>query len=157
MLDVTIARALHILAIVHWIGGVFMVTAMILPAVARMEEPKKRITLFEKVEARFATQAKISVTLAGVTGFYMTHRLHAWDRFLDPGYWWMHAMVLVWTVFTVVLFVAEPLFLHAWFLRKAKRSPDGAIALVQRFHWVLLSVSLVAIGAAALGAHGMLF
>ena len=157
MLDVTIARALHILAIVHWIGGVFMVTAVILPAVARLEEPKKRITLFEKVEARFATQAMISVTLAGVTGVYMTHRLDAWDRFLDLGYWWMHAMVLVWAVFTVVLFVAEPLFLHAWFLRKAQSSPDGAIALVQRFHWVLLSVSLVTIGAAVLGAHGILF
>ena len=157
MLDVTIARALHILAIVHWIGGVFMVTAVMLPAVARLEEPKKRITLFEQVEGQFAGQAKISVTLAGVTGFYMTHRLDAWDRFLDPGYWWMHAMVLVWAVFMFVLFVGEPLFLHAWFLRKAQSSPDGAIALVQCFHWVVLTISLITIGAAVLGAHGMLF
>ena len=157
MLDITIARALHIVAVVHWIGGVFMVTAVILPAVARLEEPKRRITLFEQVEGRFAVQAKISVTLAGATGFDMTHRLGAWDRLLDPGYWWMHAMVLVWAVFTFVLFVAEPLFLHAWFLRKAKRWPDGAIALIQRFHWVLLSVSLVTIGAAVLGAHGIRF
>ncbi len=157
MLDVTIARALHVLAIVHWIGGVFMVTAVILPAVARLEEPSRRITLFERVEARFGAQAKVSVTLAGITGFYVTHRLGAWDRFLDSDYWWMHAMVLVWAVFTFVLFVAEPHFLHAWFLRKAKSSPDGAIALVQRFHWVLLSVSLVTIGAAVLGAHGVLF
>lgn len=132
-----------------------MVTAVILPAVARLKEPKRRITLFERAVGRFAGQAKIFVTLAGATGVYMTHRLGAWDRFLDSGYWWMHAMVLVLTVFTVALFVAEPLFLHAWSLRKAKRLPDGAIALVQRPHWALLSVSLVTICAAVLGAHGM--
>lgn len=157
VIELTIARALHILAIVHWIGGVFMVTAVILPGVRRLEEPARRIALFEAIEGRFSGQAKISVTLAGLTGFYMTHRLGAWDRFLDPGFWWMHAMVLVWAVFTVVLFVAEPLFLHAWFRRKAEKDPDGTFTLIQRFHWLLLALSLATIGAAMLGAHGILF
>ncbi len=95
--------------------------------------------------------------LAGITGFYMTHRLHAWGRLLDPGFWWMHAMVFGWAAFTFVLFVAEPLLLHPWFLHKAENSPDGAISLVQRFHWALLSASLAATGAAVLGSHGALF
>ena len=29
--DVTVARALHVLAVVHWIGGVAIVTLVILP------------------------------------------------------------------------------------------------------------------------------
>lgn len=29
--DLTIARVLHVLAIVHWIGGVCMVTLVLLP------------------------------------------------------------------------------------------------------------------------------
>ena len=157
MFDVTIARALHILSVVHWIGGVFMVTAVILPAIAKCDAPSRRIQLFEQVEGRFSAQAKISVTLAGITGFYLTHRLNVWDRFLDPGFWWMHAMVLVWAIFTFVLFIAEPLFLHAWYLSKAERAPDGAISLMLRFHWVLLSVSLATIGGAILGAHGVQF
>lgn len=155
--DLTIARALHVIAVVHWIGGVAMVTAVILPAVARLEEKERRLALFEAIEGRFSAQAKVSVTLAGITGFYMTHRLAAWDRFLDPGFGWMHAMVLVWAVFTVVLFVAEPLVLDAWFRRRAASDPEGTFAIVRRAHWLLLSVSAVTVAAAVLGAHGMLF
>jgi hypothetical protein len=35
--------------------------------------------------------------------------------------WWMHAMIAVWLLFTVVLFVAEPLILHRWLLARAQR------------------------------------
>lgn len=157
MTDVVIARALHLLAVVHWIGGVFIVTAVILPAVARLADPARRVALFEEIEGRFSLQAKLSVTLAGASGFYMTHRFDAWSRFLDPSYWWMHAMVLVWAVFTFVLFVAEPLFLHAWFRRRAAYDPAATFALIQRFHWLLLTASLVTTAAAVLGAHGVLF
>lgn len=155
--DLTIARALHVIAVVHWIGGVAMVTAVILPAVARLEAKERRLALFEAIEGRFSAQAKVSVTVAGLSGFYMTHRLAAWDRFLDPGFWWMHAMVLVWALFTVVLFVAEPLVLDAWFRRRAARDPEGTFAIVRRAHWLLLSVSAVTVAAAVLGAHGVLF
>jgi len=155
--DLTLARAVYVLAILHWIGGVAMVMTVILPAIGRAVEPARRLALFEAIEGRFGGQAKVSVTLAGLTGFYMTHRLNAWDRFLDPGYWWMHAMVLMWLVFTVILFVAEPLLLHAWFHLRAARDPDAAFRLVQRRHWVLLAASAATAGAAVLGAHDMLF
>ncbi|PJK30178.1 hypothetical protein [Minwuia thermotolerans] len=152
--DLTIARAIHVLAVVHWIGGVFMVTAVILPAVRRFAEPSRRMELFEAVEGRFSAQAKISVALAGLSGFWMTWRLDAWHRFAEAGFWWMHAMFAVWLVFAVVLFVAEPLFLHDWFRRRARTAPEATMALVQRFHWTLLTVSLIATAAAVLGAHG---
>lgn len=157
MNDIVIARALHVLAVVHWIGGMFMVTAVTLPSVARLAEPERRIALFESIEGAFSWQAKISVTLAGVTGFYITHRLDGWSRFLDPSFWWMHAMLAVWALFTFVLFVAEPLFLHDWFRRAAAKDAAATFALTQRFHWALLTVSLVVIGAAMLGAHGVLY
>ncbi|WP_043647125.1 membrane protein [Caenispirillum salinarum] len=155
--DLTWARALHVLAVVHWIGGVAMVTAVILPAVRRLGAPGDRLALFEAVEGRFSRHAKISVTLAGLSGFYMTERLDAWDRFADPGFWWMHAMVLVWTLFAVVLFIAEPLVLHRWIHRRAQERPEATFTLVQRAHWVLLILSAVTVGASVLGAHGVLF
>jgi uncharacterized membrane protein len=155
--DVTIARALHVLAVVHWIGGVAMVTLVILPALARLAAPERRLELFEAIEGRFGGQARWSVTLAGLSGFWMTWRLDAWDRFAAPGYWWMHAMVAVWALFTVILFVAEPLFLHAWFRRRALRDPKGATALVLRAHRVLLTVAAATILGAVLGAHGLLY
>src|SRR6516165_9087229 len=41
------------------------------------------------------------------------------------GNWWMHAMVGVWFVFTLMLFVAEPLFLHRRLLGRAKVEPEA--------------------------------
>ncbi len=153
---ITIARALHLIAIVHWIGGLAMVTLVILPGIMRMPQERK-LEIFLVIEGRFARQAKVSVTAAGLTGFYMVHGLVAWERFLDPGYWWMHAMVLIWAIFTFMLFVAEPLFLHAKVARMAERDPAATFALMLRAHRILLALAAVTVGGAALGAHGMLF
>jgi uncharacterized membrane protein len=155
--DVTIARALHVLAVVHWIGGVAMVTLVILPALSRPDPTVRSLDLFEAVEGTFGAQARWSVTLAGLTGLWMTWRLDVWERFAEPGFWWMHAMVAVWALFTVILFVAEPLFLHAWFRRRAVRDPYGTATLALRAHRVLLALAAVTLVGAVLGAHGMLY
>lgn len=149
----TIARAVHVLAVVTWIGGVAFVTLVLLPAL-RNEQAAARMDMFERLERRFARQVKLSVVVAGVSGFYMTHELMAWDRLLDIRFWWMHAMVAVWLIFAFVLFVAEPLFLHDWFHRCARHDPDGSFRVLQRMHYVLLTASLVTVAAAVLGAHG---
>src|SRR5208282_5705813 len=112
--EVTIARALHVLAVVLWIGGVGFATTVLLPAIRRLEAPEQRLALFDAIERRFAWQARLTTALAGLTGLDMLIRLDLWDRFLSPAYWWMHAMVIVWLVFTVMLCVAEPLVLHRW-------------------------------------------
>jgi uncharacterized membrane protein len=155
--DLTIARALHVLSIVHWIGGVSLVTLVLLPALIDSVPPAERLSQFERVEGRFGLQAKVSTALAALSGFWMTWRLDAWDRFLDLRFWWMHAMVAIWAIFTIVLFVAEPLFLHRWFHQRAMRDPEGSFRLVLRLHRVLLTLSLVTVGAAVLGAHGALY
>jgi uncharacterized membrane protein len=157
IIDVTLARALHVLAVLHWIGGVTFVTLVMLPALTKHVAPAQRLDLFEALEHRFGHQARLSTLLAGLSGFYMTWRLDAWSRFLDASYWWMHAMLTVWVIFTVVLFVAEPLFLHRWFRAKALREPDASFLLLRRFHAVALVVSLITTGGAIIGAHGGLF
>ena len=152
--DLSITRALHVLAIVHWIGGVTLVTLVLLPGIIRSVSAKDRLQLFEMIEGRFAFQARISTLIVGATGFYMTHRLDAWDRFSDLSYWWMHAMVAVWAFFTLVLFIAEPLLLRRWFDEQASVAPDATFSLVLRLHQILLAVSLVTVGGSVLGAHG---
>jgi uncharacterized membrane protein len=155
--DLTLARAIHVTAIVHWIGGVSFVTLVFLPGVRKLAAPEDRARLFEQVEGAFSWQAKISVILAGLSGFCMTHRLAAWDRFLDPGFWWMHSMVTVWLIFTLVLFVFEPLVLHRWFAERTQHAPERTMVLVRRGHLVLLALSLVTVIASVLGAHGALY
>lgn len=155
--DISFARALHVLAIIHWIGGVTMVTLVLLPSLIQSVPATDRLALFERIEGRFGKQARISTLLAGATGFYMTERLDAWARFADPSLWWMHAMLATWVIFTFVLFIAEPLFLHRWFRDRAIREPDSTFRLIWRAHIFLLSLSLIAIGGAVLGSHDVVF
>lgn len=133
-----------------------MVTLVLLPGLMTSVPAMDRLALFERIEGRFAFQARISTLVAGISGFYMTHKLSAWDRFADLSFWWMHAMVAVWAIFTIVLFAAEPLFLHRWFHDRATRDPDGTFLLVWCMHLLLLGVSLLALIGAVLGSHGAL-
>ncbi len=155
--DLAIARALHVAAVVVWIGGVAMVTSIVLPLARRMTSADEKIVFFESVERRFALQARIATVVAGVTGFYMVHRMDLWDRFADPTAWWMHAMVAVWAIFTTVLFVLEPLFLHRLFVERARRDPEATFRLAERLHCVLLTVSVIATLGAVAGAHGAFY
>lgn len=155
MTATALARALHVLAIVHWIGGVAFVTLIVLPGLMRSAPAEQRLALFEMIEGRFALQARISTLVAGASGLYLIIAYDAWDRFLAPAsFWWMHAMVAIWAVFTFVLFVAEPLFLHRWFHERARIDPEATFRLVRRMHVILLTVSLVTVAGAVLGSHG---
>jgi uncharacterized membrane protein len=154
--DVTIARAVHVLAVIHWMGGVAFVTAVILPFIATIAEPGRRLAFFESVESRFSAQVKVSVPLAGLSGAYMAERLGAWHRFVEPQGWWLAAMALLWLLFMAILFVVEPLLARDLFNRRAAADPDGTFRLVQRAHWVLLSAGVVVAAAGVLGVHGLL-
>ncbi|HZT87599.1 MAG TPA: hypothetical protein VFA12_06495 [Stellaceae bacterium] len=149
--DVAIARAIHVLAVVVWIGGVSMVTTALLPA-ARGDADG--FALFQRVERRFAWQARVATLLAGASGFYMVVRFELWERFAEPHYWWMTAMVAVWAIFSFVLFIAEPLFLERWLRARAAARPQATFALLLGFHWVMLVLSLITVFGAVAGSHG---
>jgi hypothetical protein len=85
--DVTIVRAVHVLSVVLWIGGVGFVTTVILPAVRRLKAAEDRLTFFDTLERRFAWQARITTLFTGLTGLHMVIRLELWDRFLSVNVW----------------------------------------------------------------------
>jgi uncharacterized membrane protein len=154
--EIVVARALHVVGVVLWIGGVGFVTTVLLPAIRDMKSREERVSFFEKIEGKFAWQARATTLLVGASGFYITISWDLWDRFQSIAYWWMHTMVLVWILFTVMLFIAEPLFLHRWFLRNAKAKPESTYRLIERMHWVLLAISLLTVLGAVAGSHGLL-
>jgi uncharacterized membrane protein len=151
MADFALAHALHVLSVILWIGGVGFVTLVLIPALSVTEEAT-RMARFHDLESRFAPIARWLVGIAGASGLWMVWRMDMWDRFADPQFWWMHAMVAAWLAFAVMLYVLEPLVLH----RRMANSPDPArdFARLRRMHQVLLVLSLLAAGGAAAGAHG---
>ena len=154
--DLALARALHILGVVIWIGGVSMATTVALPAVRRGALGEDRLAAFQAFKRGFVWQARTAVLLVGLTGLYMITQLDLWGRFTDGHFWWMHAMVLVWSLFFFVLFIGEPLVLHRYFPPWAQRDPERAFAMLHRVHIVLLALALITVFGAVAGSHGWL-
>jgi len=152
--DVALARAIHVLALVHWFGGVFAVTTIVLPRARALSDAKDAVAAFEAFEQRFASQARISILLAGLSGVYMLIKMNAWDRFQYASFWWMHLMVAVWVAFAVMIYILEPIAIHQRFHAFALRQKDRAFVLATRLHAIALVVSAVGIGAGIVGAHG---
>ena len=149
--DVILARVLHVLGVVLWIGGVAFVTLVVMPLVKSAEFARVRLAQFQQIENGFATQARIWVLIAGAGGLWMVWRADMWGRFFDLHYWWMHPMAAVWAIFALMLFVVEPLGLH----RRMKHSSSPAInfAKMVRVHQLLLAVSTITIFGAVGGNH----
>jgi hypothetical protein len=51
-------------------------------------------------------------------------------------------MVAVWLLFTVMLFVAEPLIEHRWLFPRVQLEPEARFTLMEWLHRFLLIVSL---------------
>ena len=154
--DIELARALHVLAVAHWIGGVAFVTLVALPLARADPDAKKGFALFEAIEKRFARQVRVSIPVAGLAGLWMTWRLDLWATFREPSFWWMDAMVVLWTLFMVLVFVVEPRE-HARIAARAADDPRGVLTRVFRAHLVLLAAASITILGAVAGAHGGLF
>ena len=84
----TLARVVQVIAVILWIGGVSMVTTVLIPAIKKMKSKEDQIKTFEQIEGRFAMQAKITTLLTGITGFYMLYAIDGWDRYLNLKFWW---------------------------------------------------------------------
>ncbi len=154
MEDFVLARVIHIVAVVLWIGGVSMVTTVLIPAIKKMKSKEEQIKTFETIEGKFALQAKITTLLTGLSGFYMLYKLDAWHRYLDYHFWWIHAMTLVWIIFTLILYIFEPLILHKVFKKYAEKNPEKTFKIMHRAHWILLVISLLTTAGAVAGSHG---
>jgi uncharacterized membrane protein len=152
--DFALARAVHVLALVHWIGGVAAVTTVVLPRARALPDAEEAVAAFEAFERRFAQQVRISILLVGLSGGYMLMKLDAWDRFQYAAFWWMDLMVAVWVLFALMVYVLEPLVIHRLFHDFALRQKHRAFALITGVHVIALFASALTILAGVLGAHG---
>ena len=151
--DLALARAIHVIAVVFWIGGVGFVTWVLMPSLKATERPEERLRHFQQIEARFAWQARAWVLLAGASGLWLIARGNFWSRFVDGQFWWMHLMVALWAMFALMLFVIEPLHLHRRLA--STKAPQADFARMMRLHQLLLIIGIITIFGAIGGSHGL--
>ena len=131
-----------------WAGGVGMVTTVVIPIVRRSPSSVNSVDMFEAIQKRLAWLARFMILIAGGSGFYMLDFIDGWSRYSEPQYWWIHLMTFVWALFMFVIFVSEPVFLHRLFAKYVQINPAKTFVFVQVVHLFMLTLSLVAVGAA---------
>lgn len=153
MTDVSVAIALHVLGVVWWIGGLAMVTTVVLPQLRR--DPDNALQRFHALERRFAPQVRTAVLVVGASGGWLLYRLALYRVLDQPAFWWLPAMIALWTLFFLMLFVLGP----AGVLRRIMSGPLDSklatrLARMHLLHAVLLVVALVIVAGAVAGGHG---
>ena len=154
MYDLLLARAIHVVALVHWIGGVAFVTTIVLPSARKAATAKEALALFAAFERRFAPQVRVSILLVGLSGAYMLSKMHTWYLLQSLSFWWLDLMIAVWIAFAIMVYVLEPLGADRRFAEFAMCDKDRAFGIMTHLHEVALIVSAIAVGAGVLGAHG---
>ena len=66
-----IAKSLHILAAVIWVGGMFFAYMALRPAAANLLEPPQRLSLWDGVFTKFFFWVWISIATILLSGYYM--------------------------------------------------------------------------------------
>lgn len=153
MTDITIAIVLHVLGVVWWIGGLALVTTVVLPQLRR--NPVDALERFHAVEQRFAPQARAAVVVVGASGGWLLYRLQLYRVLGEPAFWWLTSMIALWTLFFVMLFVLGP----TGVLRRVMSGPQhrdlpGRLARMHYLHIVLLTLALITVAGGVTGSHG---
>jgi len=150
---VPIIIAIHVTTIVLWIGGVAFVTIIIFPMLLRMEDSLEKMLLFQRVENKFAKQARIYAWTAGVTGgllLYMTGEHGGLFTLNGLG---ATVMLMVWLVYILVLTFEKRIF-AVLFAHREKLDDAKLFVRLNTFHWIILGLSLSAVFLGVWSGHG---
>lgn len=153
MPGLSIAIIIHLVGVVWWIGGLAFVSTVLLPEIRR--DPAHSMQRFRAIEHRFAPQVRIALILVGASGAWMLYRMNLWRVMDQPAFWWLYAMIGLWIVFVLMLFVLGPMGVLK---RVMSGSMESDIARrVRRMHYLhvfLLILALITIAGAVVGGHG---
>ncbi len=147
----SLALALHLLAAVVWVGGMFFAHLCLRPSALAALEPPQRLTLWNQVFRRFFLWVWIAILTLPVTGYWM---VFAGFGGMEHVHWPIHLMQS-----TALIMIG--IYLWIYFgpyqeLRRAvgdQRWPDGGTALNRIRPLVLtnLTLGLITVAVAGVG------
>jgi uncharacterized membrane protein len=148
-----IAITLHVIAVVIWIGGMFLGVVAVRPTLAQEGMPA-RARLFAGIVGRFLPWAWAAVVTLLLTGFYMVFT--SFDGGLSGTPWFVRLMMGV-GIFMMML-LGHASFVPYKRLKRAVASNDEALAAksIRQMTLVMmvnLALGLIVILSAMMGAY----
>ncbi|TFH85579.1 hypothetical protein EQG41_16720 [Billgrantia azerbaijanica] len=148
-----LAIALHLLAAVIWVGGMFLAWMVLRPVAAGLLDPPQRLTLWARVFERFFPWVWAAVAVLLATGLWM---LFAVFGGMAAVRWHVHAMLAIGLVMMAI-------FAYLWFVPyrllhaavAAETWPEGGnhLARIRRLVGINLILGLVTVVVASAGRY----
>lgn len=145
--------ALHVLTVVLWIGGVAFVTVIIFPMLIRMEDSLEKVLLFQRVENKFARQARFYALVAGITGVILLYLTGEYRMLFTLSGLGITIMLLAWSIYTFILTFEKRIF-KVLFSQPEKLDTARVFRRLNVFHWFILGLSLAAVFVGVFSGHG---
>jgi uncharacterized membrane protein len=154
----SLMHIIHVLGVILWIGGLAFITIIVFPTLLKTTDPLQKVLQFQRIEHRFAPQARLYNLVVGISGFTMMFGM-GWHHILfTPQGLPLMFMLIVWVFWAVMLFGLEPLVIKKMLDKMASSGEemdiDGVFRKMNRLHWVMLVISLAASAAGAVLVHG---
>ena len=145
-----IAKFLHILSVVIWVGGMFFAYMALRPVAAERLEPPQRLSLWEGVFGKFFPWVWTSIAVILITGVYLMINMG-----MPPAHY--ISLMLVLGMLMMLLF-AHVFFAPYKRLKRAVAAKDwtaGGVALgqIRKLIAINLSLGLVTVTVATLGKY----
>jgi len=150
---ISLLIAIHVIGVVLWIGGVAFVTMVVFPMILRMENSLEKVLFFQGVEHRFAKIAKTSVFVVGLTGALLLRVTGEWNILFKAAGIGPTLMTIVWLFYVLILMFEGRLF-KAIFKGETQQDTAKVFFRLSAFHWVILGLSLLAVGVGVWAGHG---
>lgn len=154
---ISVGLALHLLAAVVWVGGMFFAWVILRPVAALQLEPPQRLTLWRNVFTRFFPWVWAAVVILPVSGLWITWELFGGLGGSPPR---VHVMLTLGIVMILI-------FLHLYFapwrrLRTAVANTDWAagakaLATIRRLVGANLILGLLVLAVVSAGRYGFGF
>lgn len=149
---VPLLTALHVVTIVLWIGGVAFVTIIIFPMLLRMEDSLEKVLLFQRVENKFARQARFYAWVAGITGGLLLYLTGGYRMLFTLSGLGITIMLLVWLIYTFILTFEKRIF-KVLFSQPEKLDTSKVFRRLNLFHWFIMGLSLLAVFVGVYSGH----
>ncbi len=151
-----IALALHVVAVVVWVGGMFFAYMVLRPSAAQVLQVSDRLTLWVEVLSGFFRWVGLSIFLLLGTGYWMI--FGGFGGFAGAGAYihLMHGAGLLMVV--VFAHIVSMPFKRMTALIQQENWADGAaeLARVRRLVGVNLILGLLTVVVATVGRYGMI-
>ncbi len=145
--------AVHVTTVVMWIGGVAFVTMIIFPLLLGMEDSFEKVLLFQRMENKFARQARIYAWTAGIAGGLLLYLTGEYRELFTMNAFGPTVMLVVWFFYVMVLTFEKKIF-GVLFSKPDKLDASKIFLSLNAFHWIILGISLSAVFIGVWTGHG---